>query len=461
MAYGLLVNEPVHQKLGWLDNPKNIGLLSAALGILANNKGNYGAFGPAVGAGGLLGLQASMQTQQQNVFNRRNEQRDSRGDYFNRNELDLRRKQLALAERELGWKEGEAGAERDASGLIGNLFGGGAGDGGGSGGNVAQIFPQQAAAPQGVPNFSTPQAVKMPWSEANLANMQQAQQPQATQIPQGPTEITAPTNEVVGGSPWEAVDSQITALQEIGTQKLKNGQRVSSTKAYKDEYARLRMDRDFLSKQREVKPLPGVEGVFYQEGKDGFFEQVDNGMGGTKRRYMTTAELQKLGIKKSATDKRPTLANAIRQDFLTVSKSFKDVNEGYSRIVESAKNPSAAGDLSMVFSYMKILDPTSVVREGEQATAANARGVPETIRTIYNRVMSGEKLGDDQRADFLNRAGMLYGTALQQQQSIEKQFEAMAKRQMIDPDDVVVRYRAGGAKSDVINYDAQGNRIGR
>jgi hypothetical protein len=74
MAYGLLVNPPTHQKLSWLDNPKNIGLLSAALGILANNKGHYGAFGPAVGAGGLLGLQAALGTQQQNVTNRLNQE---------------------------------------------------------------------------------------------------------------------------------------------------------------------------------------------------------------------------------------------------------------------------------------------------------------------------------------------------------------------------------------------------
>ena len=29
--------------------------------------------------------------------------------------------------------------------------------------------------------------------------------------------------------------------------------------------------------------------------------------------------------------------------------------------------------MSMIFTYMKILDPTSVVREGEQATAQSAR----------------------------------------------------------------------------------------
>jgi len=34
---------------------------------------------------------------------------------------------------------------------------------------------------------------------------------------------------------------------------------------------------------------------------------------------------------------------------------------------------------------MKILDPGSVVREGEFATAQNSAGIPERIRAKYNR----------------------------------------------------------------------------
>lgn len=39
-------------------NAARMGLLAAGLGILANNSGHYGAAGPALGAGGLTGLQA-------------------------------------------------------------------------------------------------------------------------------------------------------------------------------------------------------------------------------------------------------------------------------------------------------------------------------------------------------------------------------------------------------------------
>jgi len=57
---------------------------------------------------------------------------------------------------------------------------------------------------------------------------------------------------------------------------------------------------------------------------------------------------------------------------------------------------------------MKMLDPGSVVRESEFATAANAAGVPDRIRNQFNRVRTGERLAEKQRADFLNQAGKIF-----------------------------------------------------
>lgn len=93
---------------------------------------------------------------------------------------------------------------------------------------------------------------------------------------------------------------------------------------------------------------------------------------------------------------------SLASQYATGSRSAQAVAEGYRKII--AADPTAAGDVSMIFGYMKMLDPTSVVREGEQATAANATSVPGQIRNLYNRVITGERLNDDQRADFLRQA---------------------------------------------------------
>jgi len=92
----------------------------------------------------------------------------------------------------------------------------------------------------------------------------------------------------------------------------------------------------------------------------------------------------------------------------TVTKNFNTATTQVSKLFASAKDPSAAGDLAMIFTYMKILDPTSVVREGEQATAQNAVGVDDRTRNLFNRLLTGERLTDEQRADFVKKGISLY-----------------------------------------------------
>ena len=83
---------------------------------------------------------------------------------------------------------------------------------------------------------------------------------------------------------------------------------------------------------------------------------------------------------------------------------YKQSQLQFGKIKTSAKAESAAGDMSVIFAYMKMLDPESVVREGEQATAENARGVPDGIMNIYNKTTEGLKLTKKQREDFVSVA---------------------------------------------------------
>jgi hypothetical protein len=110
--------------------------------------------------------------------------------------------------------------------------------------------------------------------------------------------------------------------------------------------------------------------------------------------------------------------DAVRKEFLGQAKPYIEISQAYRKIEEATKVPSAAGDVSLVFAFMKILDPGSVVREGEFATAQNAAGVPDRIRAQYNAAMSGQKLAPAQREDFLNQAKNL---ARSQKQMFESQ----------------------------------------
>lgn len=99
----------------------------------------------------------------------------------------------------------------------------------------------------------------------------------------------------------------------------------------------------------------------------------------------------------------------LRNEYTKNIGAALDTREAYRRV--KASKDDAVGDLSLIFGYMKMLDPGSVVREGEFANASNAAGVPERIANLYNRVAKGERLTGSQRKAFISQAGDLNAVA--------------------------------------------------
>ncbi len=124
-------------------------------------------------------------------------------------------------------------------------------------------------------------------------------------------------------------------------------------------------------------------------------------------------------------DKRPEAESKFRKEYSDQTKGYQEVKSAYGRVL--ASEDTAVGDLSLIFGYMKMLDPGSVVREGEFATAQNAAGVPERIQNIYNRVVSGQRLSPSQRSSFKGQAGKLFETAQTQEGQVRQGIERIAK----------------------------------
>ena len=98
----------------------------------------------------------------------------------------------------------------------------------------------------------------------------------------------------------------------------------------------------------------------------------------------------------------------LRSQVSDYTKTFRAVEESYNRIKSSADKPSAAGDLSLIFNYMKMLDPGSVVRESEFQVAAQSGDYGERIQGFVNRTLNGQRLSEDIRKDFVTRAEQLF-----------------------------------------------------
>jgi len=126
---------------------------------------------------------------------------------------------------------------------------------------------------------------------------------------------------------------------------------------------------------------------------------------------------------------------SLRKEYTSVSKPWTGVRDAYEKL--EASQPTAAGDISLIFSYMKMLDPASTVREGEAATVEQARGVPGQVIGTYNRIIHGQRLTQPQRAEFKNQAKSLMATGLRHQVTREMQYQGIAARAQMDPKDAI------------------------
>ena len=157
-----------------------------------------------------------------------------------------------------------------------------------------------------------------------------------------------------------------------------------------------------------------------------------------EERALEAAGVEGLGGFKDKNQKI-TAENALRDDFLKQSGDFQTIVNFKQRIDVAEK--TGAGDLTLVFSFMKMLDPQSVVREGEQASAANAAGVPSAIQGLYNQLIGGGKLSAEARKQIISQSARLFEQTSRNHDKLQNEFANIAKRQKLNVDNVIVDIR--------------------
>jgi hypothetical protein len=127
----------------------------------------------------------------------------------------------------------------------------------------------------------------------------------------------------------------------------------------------------------------------------------------------------------------------VRDDVTRNSRDFLAAQSGFQKVKAAANSETPAGDMALIFGYMKVLDPSSVVREGEFATVQNSASVPEQIRGLYNRILRGERLTPEQRQDFLAQAHAQFVPLVEQQQRLVRDSQQFAERNQLRFEDIV------------------------
>ena len=124
----------------------------------------------------------------------------------------------------------------------------------------------------------------------------------------------------------------------------------------------------------------------------------------------------------------------LRSDFRSepIYKGFEEIKAAKNQIDQAVQKASPAGDLAAATKIMKILDPTSVVRESELAMAIAATGVEDRVMNYANMVITGQKLTPSQRKDFVDLSDKLYDAAGNQFNQKRNEYAGIAKRNQLD-----------------------------
>jgi hypothetical protein len=113
--------------------------------------------------------------------------------------------------------------------------------------------------------------------------------------------------------------------------------------------------------------------------------------------------------------------------------------------IEGVRLSAMAGDpmaqMAVIFSYMRMLDPNSAVREGEYQKAEMLRGVPDIVRNAFNKLRTGQFLSDGEQGQvqrFLDTADSIATKKMASFDNARATLMKQAERRKLNADDIVV-----------------------
>lgn len=177
-----------------------------------------------------------------------------------------------------------------------------------------------------------------------------------------------------------------------------------------------------------IKEATGLTGKKYEATKYGIFEPAS----GDIRPYPAGQGDQSDSLERAKYEQQ------LRKEYSALTTEKRTINDSVARVKTGANLDSGTGDLAIVYGYMKLLDPGSVVREGEFATAEQTAGLPQQIVGLYNKIINGERLTPAQRNQFVSAAEGLAADKEKRFTATRSQFENIARQAGSDPSRILL-----------------------
>lgn len=154
----------------------------------------------------------------------------------------------------------------------------------------------------------------------------------------------------------------------------------------------------------------------------------------------------------------------LRKEYQTRTKVYGELGTTFSNINASAKAKTGPGDIALITGFMKMLDPGSVVRETEFATARDTAGLYERLLNTSQKLQSGQlfTLDSKQRQEYVDLAQQYLKAAQKKAAQDRRDLDAVVTNYKLNPDNVFGPEPVGGGRGAVnpppANLPAAGQR---
>lgn len=126
----------------------------------------------------------------------------------------------------------------------------------------------------------------------------------------------------------------------------------------------------------------------------------------------------------------------IRKEWQGRSKVYSELQGTFNNIKASADTGNGPGDIALITSFMKMLDPGSVVRETEFATARDTAGLFTQLENRLQKAKNGELLGPAQRQEYVALSQKYLDSAQKKANQEKKDLGIVVKNYRLNPENV-------------------------
>jgi len=126
----------------------------------------------------------------------------------------------------------------------------------------------------------------------------------------------------------------------------------------------------------------------------------------------------------------------IRKEWQGRSKMYNELQGTFNTLQASASSANGPGDIALITGFMKMLDPGSVVRETEFATARDTAGLFTQLQNRLEKAQNGQLLSPQQRKEYVALSQKYLDSAKKKANQEKKDLGIVVKNYKLNPENV-------------------------